>query len=100
MGFADFCIFLNRCVSEVIAYLCNDLLLMVFGLCCKAGVLAAVARAYDGRSTVYTATVEQIVWRSSYADYYSKTISALFYYCFTEWPFLSCKILESKERII
>ena len=92
--------FINRCVSEVIAYLCNDLLVMVFGLCCKAGVLVAVARAYDGRSTVYTATVEQIVWRLSYADYYSKTISALFYYCFTEWPFLSCKILESKDRII
>lgn len=100
MGFADFYIFLNRCVSEVIAYLRNDLLLMVFGLCCKAGVLAAVARAYDGRSTVCTATVEQIVWRSSYVDYYSKTISALFYYCFTEWPCVSCKILESKERII
>ena len=100
MVFADFYIFLNRCVSEVIAYLCNDLLLMVFCLCCKAGVLAAVARAYDDRSTVCTATVEQIVWQSSYADYYSKTISALFYYCFTEWPFLSCKILESKERII
>ena len=100
MGFADLSMFLNRCVSEVIANLCNDLLLRVFGLCCKTGVLAAVARAYDGRSTVYTATVEQIVWRSSYADYYSKTISALFYYCFTEWPFLSCKILESKERII
>ena len=100
MGFADFCIFLNRCVSEVIAYLCGDLLLMVFGLCCKAGMLAAVARAYDGRSTVCTATVEQIVWRSSYADYYSKTISALFCYRITEWPFLSCKILENKERII
>lgn len=100
MGFADFCIFLNLCISEVIAYLCNDLLLMVFGLCCKAGVLAAVARAYDGRSTVYTATVEQIVWRSSYADYYSKTISALFCYRITEWPFLSCKISESKDRII
>ena len=100
MGFADLSMFLNRCVSEVIAYLCGDLFLRVLGLCCKAGVLAAVARAYDGRSTVYTATVEQIVWRSSYADYYSKTISALFYYCFTEWPFLSCKILESKERII
>lgn len=100
MGFADFCIFLNLCVSEIIAYLCGDLLLRVFGLCCKAGVLAAAARAYDGRSTVYTATVEQIVWRSSYADYYSKTISALFYYCFTEWPCVLCKILESKERII
>lgn len=100
MGFADFSMFLNRCVSEVIAYLCNDLLLMVFGLCCKAGVLVAVARAYDGRSTVCTATVEQIVWRSSYVDHYSKTISALFCYRITEWPFLSCKILESKERII
>ena len=61
MGFAGFCIFLNRCVSDVIAYLCSDLLLMVFGLCCKTGVLAAVARAYDGRSTVYTATVERRV---------------------------------------
>ena len=100
MGFADLCVFLNRCVSGVIAYLCGDLLLRVLGLCCKAGVLAAVARAYDGRSTVYTATVEQRVWWSSYADYYSKTISALFYYCFTEWPCVSCKILESKERII
>ena len=92
MGFADFCIFLNRSVSEIIAYFCGDLLLRFLGLCCKAGVLAAVARVYDGRSTVYTATVEQIVWRSSYADYYSKTISALFYYCFTEWPCVSCKI--------
>ena len=100
MGFADFYIFLNRCVSEVIAYLRNDLLLMVFGLCCKAGVLAAVARAYDGRSTVYTATVEQIVWRSSYADYYSKTIFVLRCYRITKWLFLPCKILESKDRII
>ena len=100
MGFADFYIFLNRCVSEVIAYLCGDLLLMVFGLCCKAGVLAAVARAYDGRSTVYTATVEQIVWRLSYADYYSKTIFVLHSYRIAVWLFLSCKILESKERII
>ena len=100
MGFADFYIFLNRCVSEVIAYLRNDLLLMVFGLCCKAGVLAAVARAYDGRSTVCTATVEQIVWRSSYADYYSKTIFVLHSYRIAVWLFLSCKILESKERII
>ena len=100
MGFADFCMFINRCVSGFIAYLCVDLLLMVFSLCCKAGVSAAVVRAYDGRSTVYTAAVEQIVWRSSYVDYYSKTISALFYYCFTERPFLSCKILENKERII
>lgn len=100
MGFADFYIFLNRCVSEVIAYLRNDLLLMVFGLCCKAGVLLAVARAYDGRSTVYTAAVEQIVWRSSYADYYSKTIFVLLCYRITEWPCVSCKILESKERII
>ena len=100
MVFADFCIFLNRCVSEVIAYLRNDLLLMVFGLCCKAGVLAAVARAYDGRSTVCTATVEQIVWRSSYVDYYSKTIFVLHSYRITVWLFLSCKILENKERII
>ena len=100
MGFADLCMFLNRCVSEVMAYLCGDLLLRVFGLCCRAGVLAAVARAYDGRSTVYTATVEQIVWRSSYADYYSKTIFVLLCYRITKWPFLSCKILESKERII
>ena len=100
MGFADFYIFLNRCVSEVIAYLRNDLLLMVFGLCCKAGVLAAVARAYDGRSTVYTATVEQIVWRLSYADYYSKTIFVLHSYRIAVWLFLSCKILESKDRII
>ena len=92
--------FINRCVSEVIAYLCNDLLLMVFGLCCKAGVLAAVARAYDGRSTVYTSAVERRVWRSSYADYYSKTIFVLRCYRITKWPFLSCKILESKERII
>ena len=100
MVFADFCIFLNRYVSEAIAYLRNDLLLMVFGLCCKAGVLAAVARVYDGHSTVCTAAIEQIVWRSSYADYYSKTISALFCYRIAVWPFLSCKILESKERII
>ena len=100
MGFADLCIFLNRCVSEVIAYLCGDLLLRVLGLCCKAGVLAAVARAYDGRSTVYTAAVEQIVWRSSYADCYSKTIFVLRCYRITKWPFLSCKILESKDRII
>ena len=92
--------FINRCVSEVIAYLCGDLLLRVFGLCCKAGVLAAVARAYDGRSTVYTAAVEQIVWRSSYADYDSETIFVLRCYRITEWSFLSCKILESKERII
>ena len=95
-----FCVALNRCVSEVIAYLCYDLFLRVFGLCCKAGVLAAVARAYDGRSTVYMATVEQIVWRSSYADYYSKMIFVLHCYCITEWIFLACKIIESKERII
>ena len=99
MGFADLCVFLNRCVSGVIAYLCGDLLLRVLGLCCKAGVLAAVARAYDGRSTVYTAAVEQIVWQSSYADYDSKTIFVLRCYRITEWPFLSCEILDSKERI-
>lgn len=100
MGFDDLYIFLNRYVSEVIAYLRHDLLLMVFGLCCKAGVLAAVARAYDGRSTVCTATVEQIVWRSSYVDYYSKTIFVLHSYRIAVWLFLSCKILENKERII
>ena len=96
MGFADLSMFLNRCVSEVIVYLCGDLLLRVFGLCCKAGVLAAVARAYDGRSTVYTAAVEQIVWRSSYIGDCSIAVFVRLQYRITLWPFWNYKVVESK----